>query len=105
MSFLIKSNQYKEINVRFDDRQINTAYVYVDFSPFPDGETMDISISIFEKSDYYLSNRILHTDIPDGNFHVKINTFNQTQSIEFAYLYTILRYESMGYDCELIDYE
>ena len=105
MAFLIKSNQNKEINVRFEDRKINIAYVVVDFNSFPDGETIDVSIFTYETKDDFLNKKYLYSDIPDGNFHAKINKFNQTQSIEFAYLYTILRFESMGYECELIDYE
>lgn len=101
MAILITSNK-KRINHFFDGIEIESIYIKVEYKSFPDGKTIEVFIKTYLNKEDSLLEKYLYTDVPDNCFHVQIDTYEE-QNLEYATLYAIKRFESLGYKCEILD--
>lgn len=102
MLVLLTSKDTK-INYIFQEGEVDSIYLKIEYNTFPDGKTMEVLIKTYLTKEDYLVDNYVYTDIPDNGFHVQIDTFNETQSLEYATLYAIKRFESLGYKCDILN--
>lgn len=102
MGILINSTQNKQIKIIGTDVNLDSAYARVNFKAYPDGVTLEIGVDIYYSKAKYAEGIKIFTDIPDGNFTFIIDSLNQAQSLDVAYIYAIQRFEQLGYQCQIL---
>lgn len=101
MSILLTSKDTK-INYIFQKGEIDSLYLKVDYTSFPESKIMEVSIKTYLTKEDSLLDNYIYTDVPDNSFHVQVDTYEE-QNLEYATLYAIKRFESLGYKCEILD--
>lgn len=101
MSILLTSKDTK-INYIFQDGEIDSLYLKVGYTSLPESRIMVVSIKTYLSREDSLIDRYIYTDVPDNNFHVHIDIYEE-KNLEYATLYAIKRFESLGYKCEILD--
>lgn len=102
MAVLIKSTDDKKINLVIEKSSIDLVYARINFKAYPDGRTIEIGLDVYLNKEKFIEGSTILTDIPDHNFFVKIETTSESQSLDYAHVYTIQYFEDMGYECKIV---
>jgi hypothetical protein len=80
---------------------LDSVYGRISYKAYPDGITMEISISIYLSKDNFLVDSKVLTSVHDGNFFVEIDPLIETQSIDSALNHTVSHFQVLGYQCQI----
>jgi hypothetical protein len=101
MGVLISSTENLPIISYETQTNLDSVYGRISYKAYPDGITMEISISIYLSRDKFLVDEKVSTSVHDGNFFVEIDPLTQTQSLSEALNYTISHFQVLGYQCQI----
>jgi hypothetical protein len=97
---LIVTPNTAQIKVHGTPIELTEVYVRIEYVAHADGLTMDISFKTYYDRAQFDIGEDIYTDMLFNSFSVAIET-TETQSIDTALAYSILKFEEWGYSATL----
>lgn len=97
---LIVTPNTAQIKVHGTPIELTSVYVRIEYVAHADGLTMDVNFNTYYDRSQFDINEIILTDMIHNSFSVVIDA-TETQSIDTALAYSILKFEEWGYSATL----
>ena len=95
MGLIITPNE-KTIKVHGTPIELDSVYVRIGFTASPDGKTIDVVFDTYYERTAFDNDDDLLTNIHKSTFSVAIES-TETQSIDTALTYSVIKFEEWGY--------
>jgi len=93
--------QGNQIKIQGTDIELTSIYARATFTANPDGKTISVTFKTYANKEMFNLGKELHTDINLMPFEFSILD-TEEQSLKVALDYSIIRFNELGYNAEII---